>query len=119
MEVSFYSIDNEKNEISFKTEGHYEEEFLVFEDTVVSNTLIFLKAKDDEIELLRKGKIDMSLVLMKERDGYLKYKDDQVYFELEAKTNEISVKTDEIYFNYDLIDDNYTVGSHKIWIKLH
>ena len=119
MEISFYSIDNEKNEISFKTEAHYEGEYLVFEDTVVSNTLIFLKAKEDDIELLRKGKIDMSLVLKMERDGYLKYKDEKVYFELGAKTNEISVKSDEIYFNYDLIDDNYVVGSHKIWIKLH
>ena len=51
MEVSFLSIDNENNEISFKTDGHYEGDYLVFEDTVVQNTLIFLKAKEKEIEL--------------------------------------------------------------------
>ena len=119
MEVSFLSIDNENNEISFKKDGHYEGDYLVFEDTVVQNTLIFLKAKEKEIELLRKGKIDMSLVLKEKKENYLRYKDEHVYFELMTKTNEISVKNDEIHFNYDLLDDNNLVGNHKIWIKLH
>ena len=119
MEVSFKSIDNLDNEITFRTEAHYEDDFLVFEDTVVQNTMIFLKTKNNEIELLRKGKIDMALVLKEKIDGYLKYKDSEIYFELVAKTNEISIKNDEIYFDYDLFDDNLSVGNHKIWIKLH
>ena len=118
MKVSFKSLDNENNEITFSVDGNYINGYLVFEDSVVPETLIYLKSDENYIELLRKGKINMSLTLETNKKGTLKYKEDNLYFELEAITKEIKVNDKEIYFEYDLFDDIYFVGNHKIWIKL-
>lgn len=119
MKVSFKSLDSDKNEITFVSDAHYENEYLVFEDSVVPDTLIYLKASQNEIELTRKGAINMKLLLKMGEDSVLKYKEETLFFELTTKTNEIAIKEDEIYFDYDLFDDIYCVGNHKIWIKIN
>ncbi len=119
MQVSFKSLDDDGNEIDFRSDALYKDDYLIFNDNQYDDTTIYLKASNNRIELLRKGQINMSLIFDNDKIGFLKYENEGLYFELSVEAKEIIIKKEHIYFEYNLYDDINYVGNHKIWIKLH
>ena len=118
MKISFKSIDDEGNEIEFRSDAVYDNDYLVFNDNEYEDTTIYVKANNQRIELLRKGQINMSLIFNLNDKGLLKYENNGLYFILTVKGKNINVNNEIISFEYDLYDDTNFVGNHKIMIKI-
>ncbi len=117
MLIFFYSKDKEHNKVSFQTEGHYEENILVFQDKSVSNTKIYLDIKPDRLLFKRKGDVDMILDLVKDKKTTGYYKNELgLEFNFDCVCKELSIKNNRIDMSYTMFLDNEIILDNKIWI---
>ena len=117
MIIKFKTIDDELNEINFKSECKLENNTYIFKDKSVENTTIYLKIYEDYINIIRKGDTNMylDLKLNEKLDGNYENKLG-LKFNFHSFTREINIKSNGFYATYDLIIDDNIINTHKIWI---
>lgn len=117
MKVIFHSLDSNEEKIYFQVEGKIIKHLLIFEDKSTPNTIIYLAINKDNIILDRVGDTNMHMNFKSNQiiEGYYKNKLG-LEFRIFIKTNNLIIKTNKIEIDYDLIIDDYTASSHKIWI---
>ncbi len=119
MEVSFYSIDNENNRISYKSEAKIENGFIVFEDKSLDSTNVYIKKENDSLTILRAGKINMEIKLIPDTLTTGAYQNDiGVEFEFNTFCKKLLLSEKRYDAEYDIILDKDIISSHKIWIIL-
>ena len=113
----FHSLDSNEEKIYFQVEGKIIKHLLIFEDKSTPNTIIYLAINKDNIILDRVGDTNMHMNFKSNQiiEGYYKNKLG-LEFRIFIKTNNLIIKTNKIEIDYDLIIDDYTASSHKIWI---
>lgn len=118
MEISFKSVDDDFNEISYRSDANYQDGYLVFNDNQYDDTTIYLKVENNEVILIREGQINMKLQFNLKELGNLSYETQELAFRLKVKGQNIIKNDNLIHFEYDLFDDEHYLGNHKIWINV-
>lgn len=119
MIVSFFSIDDELNKVTFKSEAKIINNSIIFEDKSVKNTIINLEVYDDKISIDRSGDINtyMEFRLNEYFDTFYKSKEG-LEFNFKIFCNLLEIKQKRIDIEYDMILDENTKFHHKIWVLL-
>lgn len=119
MMIHFYSVDNDNNKVSFKSEGYESNGKLCFLDKTIKDTMIYLTISTDKLLFERKGRIEMVLPLQQEIKSKAYYKNELgLEFDFIADCTKLEINRDRIDIQYDMILDNEVQSSHKIWIIL-
>lgn len=117
MEVFFYSLDNQNNKVSFKSNAEYINNKLVFKDKSIDSTNIHLSISKDKLVLERIGKTEMKLALIENISSEAYYRNEMgLEFNFIAKCHKLNITNNRIDIEYDMILDNELLSSHKIWI---
>ena len=117
MEVFFYSLDNENNKVSYKSNAELSNGKLVFIDKSIESTTIHLSIMKDKLELQRIGNTNTDLVFIENKTTKAHYKNiDGLEFDFLVKCNKLITSLNRIDIEYDMILDNELLSSHKIWI---
>lgn len=119
MIVSFFSVDEELNKVSFKSEAKVINNSIIFEDKSVKDTIINLEIYDDKIIVDRSGNINTYLEFKLNETFNTKYKsNDGLEFEFKIFCNLLEIKQNRIDIEYDMILDESTKFHHKLWFLL-
>lgn len=119
MKITFYSLDDEKNKIFFKSEGKKIDNCIIFEDKSYDNTVIKLELYSSSIILNREGNVNMKLILKKNEASECFYQNEMgLEFKFMAFCKDLIIKENRIDIEYDMILDEDILSSHKIWIKI-
>lgn len=117
MKIIFHSIDSNEEKIFYQVEGQLIKNLLIFEDKSTPNTTIYLTINNDNIILDRVGEVNMHMQFINNQIVEGNYENKLgLEFNIKIKTNGLIIKKNKIDIDYDLIIDNYTASSHKIWI---
>ncbi|MGM9969701.1 MAG: DUF1934 family protein [Anaeroplasma sp.] len=118
MQVTFHSLDSDENKIFFKSDAHYENDYIVFEDKSCQNTIIYLKI-DSIINLIRKGKVNTNISFIEGIKTDCHYNNDiGLEFDFQVLTNNININKNKITIEYTMFLDGKEFSTHKIWILL-
>jgi len=117
MEVFFYSLDNQNNKVSFKSNAEYINNKLVFVDKSIESTVIQLSISSDKLVLERTGNTIMKLAFIENKSSEAYYKNEMgLEFDFIVKCNKLIITDNRIDIEYDMILDKELLSSHKIWI---
>ena len=119
MIVSFFSVDEELNKISFKSDAKRINNSIIFEDKSVKDTIINLEIYDDKIIIDRSGYVNTYFEFRLNETFNTKYKSgDGLEFEFKIFCNLLEIKQNRIDIEYDMILDDFTQFHHKLWLLL-
>ena len=119
MIVSFFSVDEELNKVSFRSEAKQINNSIIFDDKSVKNTIINLEIYDDKIIIDRSGDVNTYMEFMKNQYFDTSYKSkDGLEFNFKIFCNMLEIKQKRIDIEYDMILDENTKFHHKLWILL-
>jgi uncharacterized beta-barrel protein YwiB (DUF1934 family) len=119
MIVSFYSVDEELNKISYKSDAKRINNSIIFEDKSTKDTIINLEIYDDKIIIDRSGFVNTYFEFRLNETFETKYKSgDGLEFEFKIFCNLLEIKQNRIDIEYDMILDESTTFHHKIWLLL-
>ncbi len=119
MIVSFNSIDEELNKVSFISLAKKNNESIVFEDKSVKDTIINLEIYDDKVIIDRVGYVNIFLEFRLNSTFKTTYKsNDGLEFDFEIFCNMLDIKQNRIDIEYDMILDDFTKTHHKIWVLM-
>ena len=115
MKVSFISIDDEKNKISFNSLVEKENNILKFKDESCENTFIEIELLDKCLRLTRTGSINMYMLFDLNNITAGSYENNEgLEFDFEIKTTKLEVSNSKIRIDYSMIIEKETLTSHKI-----
>ena len=115
MKVSFISIDDEKNKISFSTETIKSDNRYTFQDKTSQNTMIEIEVLEPCVRLTRTGDISMYMLFDLNNITSGSYENKEgLEFEFEIKTDKLEVQNSKIRIDYSMIMDNQVLSSHKL-----
>jgi uncharacterized beta-barrel protein YwiB (DUF1934 family) len=120
MRLSFHSIDDNDNKIFYEADYEKSDNEIVFIDKTLENTTNHLIIDQDKLKLIRLGEVEMEMTfdLNRSTNGY--YKNTMgLEFTFTVKTNKLKVVKNKILVEYNMILDEFTASTHKIWILLH
>ena len=119
MIISFYSIDEELNKVSFKSDAKIVNNSIIFEDKSVKDTIINLEIYDNKIIIDRSGFINTYFEFRLNEFFNTKYKSEEgLEFEFKIFCNLLEIKQNRIDIEYDMILDENIKFHHKLWIIL-
>ncbi len=120
MIVSFFSVDEELNRVSFKSEAKQIDNSIIFEDKSAKDTTINLEIYDDKIIIDRVGSVNTFMEFRLNQTFETKYKSDAgLEFDFKIFCNLLEIKQNRIDIEYDMILDEITKFHHKLWILFH
>lgn len=119
MIVSFNSLDEELNKVSFVSKAKRINDIIVFEDKSVNDTMINLKIRNNSIIIDRSGHVNLYMEFKENNIFKTKYKsNDGLEFDFEIFCNMLDIKQNRIDIEYDMILDDFTKTHHKIWVLM-
>ena len=115
MIVSFTSIDEELNKVSFESEAKCINNSIIFEDKSINDTIINLELYDDKVIIDRSGYVNLYLEFRMNESFRTKYKcDNGLEFEFDIFCNLLDIKQNRINIEYDMILDKTNKTHHKL-----
>ena len=120
MRLSFHSISDNEDKIFYETSYVKEDNELVFLDKTCENTTNHLIFIDDKIKLVRTGEINMEMLFDLSKDTIGNYSNNMgLEFSFIIRCYNLKVTKNKILIEYNMILDEFTSSTHKIWILLH
>jgi uncharacterized beta-barrel protein YwiB (DUF1934 family) len=115
VKVSFISIDDEKNKISFNTEVSVIDNKYVFTDVTTPNTTIEIEVLGECVRLTRTGDTTMYMLYDTNNITNGSYENiEGLEFNFEIKTTKIEIHKSKIRIDYSMIMDKQVLSSHKL-----
>ena len=120
MRLSFHSISDNEDKVFFETEYVKEENEIVFLDKTWENTTNHLILLEDKVKLIRLGDVNMEMLFDLSKETIGKYSNNLgLEFSFIVKCYNLKVQKNKILIEYNMILDEFTSSTHKIWILLH
>lgn len=115
MKVSFLSMDDNDNKVSFTTDVIKKDNRYLFNDLSTTNTQIEMEILGNNIRLVRTGDITMYMLFDSNFQTSGSYKNTEgLSFDFEIKTTRLDILSNKIRIDYDMIIENETLSSHKL-----
>jgi uncharacterized beta-barrel protein YwiB (DUF1934 family) len=115
MRVSFISLDEENNKVSFQSEVIKIDNVYKFKDESTTNTYIELEEIGSCFRLTRTGDINMYMLFDLNNITSGSYENKEgLEFNFEIKTSKIEVIKNKIRIDYSMIMDKQVLSSHKL-----
>jgi uncharacterized beta-barrel protein YwiB (DUF1934 family) len=120
MRLSFHSISDNEDKIFYETEYVIEDNEIVFVDKTCENTTNHLILLEDKIKLIRLGDVNMEMLFDLSCDTKGKYSNNiGLEFDFIVRCYNLKIQKNKILIEYNMILDEFTSSTHKIWILLH
>lgn len=120
MNLTFYSVDSNKEKVCYSTEFVRDENQIIFLDKSVANTTIYLTIFENSLLFERKGDILMDLPLKYGEKTLCHYKNELgLEFDFLVLTNELLISSKRIEMEYSLFLEQDKISTHKITIIFH
>ena len=93
---------------------------IIFVDKTCENTTNHLILLDNQIKLIRLGEVNMEMLFDLSKETIGKYSNNLgLEFSFVVKCYNLKVQKNRILIEYNMILDEFTSSTHKIWILLH
>lgn len=120
MRLSFHSISDNEDKIFYETEYVMDDNEIIFLDKTTENTTNHLFILEDKIKLIRLGNVNMEMLFDLSKDTKGKYSNELgLEFDFIIRCYKLRVQKNKILIEYNMILDEFTSSTHKIWILLH
>ena len=115
MKVSFLSMDDNDNKVSFVTDVIKKDNRYLFNDLSTTNTQIEIEILGSNIRLVRTGDITMYMLFDVNFYTSGSYRNSEgLSFDFDIKTTRLDILSNKIRIDYDMILEKEILSSHKI-----